>query len=77
MQIAIPDIIAMYNAHAKAKMLRAWSDPGKKQYTEFIETHAKASDCLACRQCEGVCPQHLEIVKTLREAAEAFEKEDK
>lgn len=72
-QIAIPDIFALYNAHMKAKLLRAWRNPAKEQYREFVETRAKASDCVHCRQCERACPQHLEIVKSLQEVAAVFE----
>ncbi|MCQ2466099.1 MAG: aldo/keto reductase [Clostridia bacterium] len=34
----------------------------------------KASSCLECGQCEGVCPQHLNIMDLLKEAAEKLEK---
>lgn len=74
MGIEIPDLFALYNAHMKAKMLRTWHDPSEEQYGEFTQTHAKASDCLQCRQCEGACPQHLEIVKTLQDVVAAFER---
>ena len=36
------------------------------------ENRGKASDCIACRKCESVCPQHIEIVKELSRAAEVF-----
>ena len=39
----------------------------------FIEDHAKASDCIECRKCEKVCPQHLNITKYLKQVAEKFE----
>ena len=73
MGIEIPALFTLYNAHMKAKLLRSWSDPSKEQYQEFIKTHAKASDCVACRQCEGACPQHLEVVNALKDVAAAFE----
>ena len=73
MGIEIPDILALYNAHMKAKMLRSWSDSSKERYQEFVSTHARASDCVKCRQCEGICPQHLPVVDTLEEIARIFE----
>jgi predicted aldo/keto reductase-like oxidoreductase len=36
--------------------------------------HAKASDCIKCRKCEMVCPQHLQIRNLLEKVAETFEK---
>ena len=36
----------------------------------------KASACLQCGQCEGVCPQHLPIIKLLEEATKYLEGEN-
>jgi hypothetical protein len=36
-------------------------------------TGGKASDCIACGQCEGVCPQHLPIIQLLGDCAEIFD----
>lgn len=73
MGIDIPAIFAMYNESAKARLLRSWRDPGKEKYEEFVKDHARASDCVACRQCEGACPQHLGVVKALADAAALYE----
>ena len=33
----------------------------------------KASDCIKCKQCEAVCPQHLDITGLLEVVAEELE----
>lgn len=57
--IPIPDFFAMYNAYRR--------DPGEDWkirpiYQRMAADHAKASDCIWCRQCESRCPQRLPIV---------------
>ena len=32
-----------------------------------------ASECLKCGQCEAACPQHIDIITRLEQAAEMFE----
>lgn len=34
---------------------------------------AKASACIACGQCERVCPQHLSVIKHLKQAAQMLD----
>ena len=68
--IAIPEIFATVNAQ---KLHRNWNS---KYYYSVVcgGAGSRASDCVECGQCESVCPQHLEIRRLLKEAAEEFEK---
>ncbi len=70
MGIRIPDIFAIYNRYLYDGDLAA----AKASYEALIqEGSSRASDCIACGQCEGVCPQHLPIIELLREVAEKIE----
>ena len=42
-------------------------------YDKLTEKFGKASDCIQCGQCEGVCPQHLTIISYLKDVAKHFE----
>ena len=42
--------------------------------TEIVQIGVKpVRGCIACGQCESVCPQHLPITSLLEKAAEMFE----
>ena len=71
MNINIPEIFKIVN------ILKSYpvDHRPKAHYQKIAETSGKASACIACGQCEGVCPQHLPIVKLLKNAAELLEKE--
>ena len=69
--IAIGDYFALYN-EGKRQNLGAstyWNEVDTQviQYTNIIEERGKASDCINCKKCERICPQHLEVVKYLAE----------
>ncbi|MCR5214771.1 MAG: aldo/keto reductase [Eubacterium sp.] len=65
MGISIPDIFRVINT------LRRYPDDwrAKNFYSGLKARSGKASDCIACGQCEGVCPQHLHIIDLLKEAS--------
>lgn len=70
MQIRIPEIFAAVNRY---KVFKDW---GQFSYYRRLTSdgHAKASECLECGQCEGICPQGLPIITLLKEAAETLER---
>ena len=62
MGVQIPRIFQGYDA----AMLRADSS-FKAGYAQIQADHADASQCIHCRKCERVCPQHLPITRFLEE----------
>ena len=66
MHIGIPDVFRAVNT------MRLYHDEfrPKSFYRGLIrQGHGRASACIACGQCEGVCPQHLPIIDLLKEAS--------
>ena len=68
-QILIPDVFRTINT------LRRYPDDwrSKNFYSGLIQRNGKASDCIACGQCESVCPQHLPIIELMKEAAKILD----
>jgi uncharacterized protein len=69
--IAIPDYFALYNS---AK--HAVTDNISSQFVYYMNltsTCGKASDCIECKKCEELCPQHLKITEYLKDVVEEFE----
>lgn len=73
MHIAIPKYFSLYNADKQEVKEKGWTPQGE-YYDRLTHVFGKASDCIACGQCEGVCPQHLPIIEHLKEVAEYFGK---
>lgn len=70
MHIQIPDLFTAYNS---AKMYGE-----NRRYDTYYKDHSTgdyqpAKACIACGQCESVCPQHLEIISLLKEVSEVFD----
>lgn len=73
MHIAIPKYFSLYNADKQEIAGKPWT-PQSEYYSNLTNTFGKASECIECGQCESVCPQHLPIIKNLKDIAKHFEK---
>jgi hypothetical protein len=65
-KISIPDIFRAVNT------MTLYNDEFRPKafYRGLLsQGHGKASDCIACGQCESVCPQHLPIIQLLKDAS--------
>lgn len=72
-KIAIPKYFSLYNADKQELQEKGWTPQGE-YYDRLTTLFGKAGDCIGCGQCERACPQHLPIIKHLKEVAEHFGK---
>lgn len=75
MNICIPNYFALYNAKVQGEVInpKRWVQE-QLYYDNFVrDGYGKASECLHCRMCESVCPQHIEISEWMTTIAETFE----
>jgi predicted aldo/keto reductase-like oxidoreductase len=68
MEIKIPSLFSCYNSKLLFNRDIPWAT-----YEKVTTGCGKASDCIECGMCEGVCPQHLEIRELLKKVAAKFE----
>ena len=73
MNIAISKYFSLYNADQQECDEKGWKPQGE-YYDRLTHTFGKASECVACGQCEEICPQHLPIVEHLKQVAAYFGK---
>ncbi len=67
--IAIPAVFKALNNYLVYNNLAG----AKGNYGFACTQGAKASACLACGQCEAVCPQHIDVIARLQQAADLLE----
>lgn len=69
MNISIPELFSCYNHKVN---FHDWNQG--YYYAQITRDGGKPSECIECGQCEGICPQHLEIMRLLKDVSGEFEK---
>jgi predicted aldo/keto reductase-like oxidoreductase len=67
--IPIPRYFSLYNDQKQFGI----SPLHAGYYTNLIQSHGKASDCVECKQCEEHCPQHIAIAEQLKIVSKVFD----
>ena len=67
--IPIPKVLSALNT----QLIYGNLERAKGSYGFATRGKGKASDCIQCGQCEGVCPQHISIIQELEKAASLLE----
>jgi hypothetical protein len=68
--IAIPDLFACMN---NQKKYQDWSSTF--YYGVHTKDRGRAGDCIRCRKCERICPQHLPITDLLQQVSQVFDQD--
>ena len=71
--IPIPKYFSLYNEDMREDLAEKGWTVNESTYEKLADAHGKASDCIACGQCERVCPQHLPIIRYLKDVAGRYE----
>lgn len=74
MHIAIPQYFSLYNEDMREKLEEKGWTVNYTNYDLLCSKFGKASDCVECGQCEGVCPQHLPIINNLKKISQHYGK---
>ena len=73
MKICIPEYFSIYNEDMREDLEEKGWTINFTNYEILNQKFGKASDCIGCGQCEGVCPQHLPIIDYLKDVAAHYE----
>ena len=68
-KIPIPEIFAARNQ----QLVWGQLEEGRRAYAQAAADAGKASDCIACGQCERACPQQINVITRLKECAVNFD----
>ena len=67
--VHIPEIFALFNEYYAMDK----DDSVKEKYLEEIQPENRASKCVRCGTCEGLCPQNLPIMSLMNSVKRTFE----
>ena len=73
MQIPIPKYFSLYNEDMREDLEEKGWTINFSYYDNLAGRFGRARDCIACGQCEGVCPQHLPIIEKLKDVSAHFD----
>lgn len=73
MNIAIPQYFSMYNEDMREHLEEKGWTVNFSNYDVVTSKHGKAKDCIECGQCENACPQHLPIIKYMKDVSKHFD----
>ena len=73
MKIAIPKYFSIYNEDMREHLDQKGWTINFTNYAVLSKEFGKASECIECGQCEGICPQHLPIIQYLKDVAKHYE----
>lgn len=71
-RIITTEEMAMDLAEAYREVEKGWT-ANISNYGNLAKSFGKAADCIACGQCEGVCPQHLPIIDLMKKVSAHFD----
>ena len=73
MQIPIPKYFSLYNEDMREDLEEKGWTINFTNYENLTQSFGRAGDCIACGQCEGVCPQHLPIIALMKKVSAHFD----
>lgn len=71
-KIAIPQYFSLYNEDMREHLEEKGWTVNFTNYANLAKDFGKAKDCIACGQCEEMCPQHLPIIEHLKAVSRHF-----
>lgn len=72
-KIAIPQYFSLYNEDMRENLEEKGWTVNYTSYNNLTKKFGRAADCIACGQCEEVCPQHLPIIEKLKLVSEHYD----